>query len=136
MFPRSPRLRNGLWRNGSIKITSGQALPPIRFQEQSASIWRFEETKTSMASWESHWIRTVSYTHLDVYKRQKRSRLFRYREVQLYLFAKSEFTKGCIDRAREMGNVTLVTYKDILPVSYTHLDVYKRQYIIHVNHLR
>ena len=49
----------------------------------------------------------------------KRSRLFRYREVQLYLFAKSEFTKGCIDRAREMGNVTLVTYKDILQVLLT-----------------
>lgn len=44
----------------------------------------------------------------------KRSRLFHYTEVQLYLFAKTGFTKGCIDRANEMGNVELVTYGDIL----------------------
>lgn len=44
----------------------------------------------------------------------KRSQLFRYRKVQLYLFAKTGFTKGCIDMANKMGNVTLVTYEDIL----------------------
>ncbi len=44
----------------------------------------------------------------------KRSELFLYKEVYYYLFAKSGFTKGCIERANEMGNVTLVGYKDIV----------------------
>lgn len=34
----------------------------------------------------------------------------------LYLFAKTGFTKGCIDAANEMGNVILVTYRDILKI--------------------
>lgn len=44
----------------------------------------------------------------------RRSRLFHYRNTCLYIFAKSGFTKGCMDAAVEMGNVTLVTYADIL----------------------
>ncbi|MDE7404489.1 MAG: DUF234 domain-containing protein, partial [Lachnospiraceae bacterium] len=44
----------------------------------------------------------------------KRSQLFHYRNVHLYLFAKNGFTKGCIDKADEMGNVMLVTYSSIL----------------------
>lgn len=44
----------------------------------------------------------------------KRSRLFHYDRVQLYLFARNGFTKGCMDMAGEMGNVALVTYADIL----------------------
>lgn len=44
----------------------------------------------------------------------KRSKLFSYANVQYYLFAKSGFTKGCIEKANEMGNVTLVSYKDIV----------------------
>ncbi len=43
----------------------------------------------------------------------KRSRLFSYKKVHFYLFAKSGFTKGCIDRANDMGNVSLVSYKEI-----------------------
>jgi len=43
-----------------------------------------------------------------------RSTLFNYRKTHFYLFAKTGFTKGCIDRAAEMGNVTLVTCKDML----------------------
>lgn len=49
----------------------------------------------------------------------KRSELFSYKKVHFYLFAKSGFTKGCIDRANEMGNVTLVSYKDIVSESKT-----------------
>jgi hypothetical protein len=30
-----------------------------------------------------------------------------------YLFAKNGFTTGCVKRAEELGNVTLVTYKDM-----------------------
>ena len=44
----------------------------------------------------------------------KRSRLFPYKNVHYYLFAKTGFTKGCADRAKEMGNVTLVRYEDIV----------------------
>ena len=44
----------------------------------------------------------------------KRSRLFPYMNVHFYLFSKSGFTKGCEDRAKEMENVTLVGYKDII----------------------
>ncbi len=41
------------------------------------------------------------------------SALFHYKKKHFYLFAKNGFTKGCIDKATEMGNVTLVTYEDI-----------------------
>ena len=44
----------------------------------------------------------------------KRSRLFHYSKVHLFLFARKGFTRGCIEKAAETGNVTLVTYKDIL----------------------
>ncbi|MCM1524166.1 MAG: ATP-binding protein [Ruminococcus sp.] len=44
----------------------------------------------------------------------KRSRIFSYINMHYYLFAKSGFTKGCIDRANELGNVTLVSYDDII----------------------
>ena len=44
----------------------------------------------------------------------KRSQLFHYHNVHLYLFAKNGFTKGCIDKADEIGNVMLVTYSNIL----------------------
>lgn len=44
----------------------------------------------------------------------KRSRMFRYGKTQLYLFAKNGFTKGCEEKAGEMGNVTLVTYGDMM----------------------
>ena len=44
----------------------------------------------------------------------KRSELFSYKNVHYYLFAKTGFTKGCIDLAKKMGNVTLVDYKDMM----------------------
>ena len=43
-----------------------------------------------------------------------RSKLFRYTTVHYYLFSKSGFTKGCMEKAEKMGNVTLVSYADIL----------------------
>lgn len=42
------------------------------------------------------------------------SKLFHYRHIHYYLFAKKGFTKGCIQKAEEMGNVTLATYGEIL----------------------
>lgn len=44
----------------------------------------------------------------------ERSTLFHYKKTHFYLFAKTGFTKGCIDRANAMGNATLVTYEDML----------------------
>ena len=44
----------------------------------------------------------------------ERSTLFGYKKTYFYLFAKTSFTKGCINKANEMGNVTLVTYEDML----------------------
>jgi AAA+ ATPase superfamily predicted ATPase len=43
-----------------------------------------------------------------------RSHLFSYTNTHLYLFSKSGFTKGCMERAEVLGNVMLVTYNDIL----------------------
>ena len=43
-----------------------------------------------------------------------RSGLFHYKNVYLYLFSKSGFTKGCEEKADELGNVTLVTFQDIM----------------------
>ncbi len=44
----------------------------------------------------------------------KRSRLFSYKNIHLYLFSKSGFSKGCVDEAKRMGNVMLVDYEDIV----------------------
>ncbi len=44
----------------------------------------------------------------------RRSELFCCKNKYYYLFAKTDFTKACIDKANEMGNVILVKYADIL----------------------
>ncbi|MBD5513694.1 MAG: ATP-binding protein [Lachnospiraceae bacterium] len=44
----------------------------------------------------------------------RRSQMFHYDTMWLYLFAKNGFTKGCVDAADKMGNVKLVVYRDIL----------------------
>lgn len=44
----------------------------------------------------------------------KRSELFNYKTKHYYLFSKSGFTKGCIYKANEMGNVTLVEFGDMI----------------------
>lgn len=43
-----------------------------------------------------------------------RSELFNCKSKHLYLFAKKGFTKGCIEMANAMGNVTLVCYSDMI----------------------
>ena len=44
----------------------------------------------------------------------KRSQMFHYKKVWLYLFGKNGFAEECRRSAEEMGNVVLVTYGDIL----------------------
>ena len=46
----------------------------------------------------------------------ERSRLFHFKETYFYLFSKTGFTKGCVERANELGNVILVTYEEMLNV--------------------
>lgn len=43
-----------------------------------------------------------------------RSGLFNYTNINYFLFSKTGFTKGCMEKAETMGNVTLVTYKDMV----------------------
>lgn len=43
----------------------------------------------------------------------KRSKLFSYKTRHYYLFSKAGFTKGCIDKANDAGNVALVSYDDM-----------------------
>ena len=44
----------------------------------------------------------------------ERSNLFHYKKIHYYLFSKTGFTKGCMDKAKETRNVTLVSYADIV----------------------
>ena len=44
----------------------------------------------------------------------ERSELFPYPHKHLFLFSKSGFTKGCVEKAKELGNVSLVTYAEIV----------------------
>ena len=44
----------------------------------------------------------------------ERGSLFRQPRKQYYLFAKTGFTKGCMDKAKEIGNVTLVEYEEMV----------------------
>ena len=46
-----------------------------------------------------------------------RSELFHFSQKQFYLFAKTGFTAGCVERAKEMGNVVLVSYPEMLKTS-------------------
>ena len=47
----------------------------------------------------------------------ERGSLFSYKKTHFYLFAKTGFTNGCIDKAAALGNVTLVAYEDMLRYS-------------------
>ena len=59
--------------------------------------------------------RKLSYRFHDVLETLlHRSRLFPYSKVHYFLFSKSGFTKGCMEKASELGNVTLVEYADML----------------------
>jgi AAA+ ATPase superfamily predicted ATPase len=44
----------------------------------------------------------------------ERSRLLYFNQKYYYLFAKNGFTSGCVKRAKELGNVTLITYDEMV----------------------
>ena len=63
---------------------------------------------------------SVSYTHLDVYKRQVYDELYKHPEIKHVLTSHEQGASHAADGyARSTGKA----------VSYTHLDVYKRQEI-------
>ena len=62
---------------------------------------------------------SVSYTHLDVYKRQQ--------EAHLYLARRKKEDMKVIGEVVNEGRPTAEQTVREWPVSYTHLDVYKRQ---------
>lgn len=42
----------------------------------------------------------------------ERNKLFKYKSF--FLFSKSGFIKGCVDKAKKLGNVSLVMYGEIV----------------------
>lgn len=44
----------------------------------------------------------------------ERSNIFSYKTKYFYLFSKSGFTKGCTDKAKELGNVFLIDYDEMI----------------------
>lgn len=45
---------------------------------------------------------------------EEKSMLFHFPNKHYYLFAKNGFTKGCMDKANKMKNVTLISYEDMV----------------------
>ena len=73
----------------------------------------------------------VSYTHLDVYKRQPQERALPFEWVKERVALPFDLK---VNRSVPFSEERLYEYFDDLgPVSYTHLDVYKRQILLRVN---
>ena len=69
----------------------------------------------------------VSYTHLDVYKRQRQYKLADDTEVTIQFYTERE---AAVDFNSYVNQVKSDSYLVCLEaVSYTHLDVYKRQHL-------
>ena len=79
-----------------------------------------------------HTLRPVSYTHLDVYKRQE----LEYIEEAVRenkICGDGAFTKKCSAwMEQELHTKYSLLTTSCTPVSYTHLDVYKRQRLLPV----
>lgn len=44
----------------------------------------------------------------------ERSKLFNFTNIYLYLFAKTGFTNGSINKAKELGNIKLVNFEEMI----------------------
>ena len=82
-------------------------------------------TPVSNSMVELYSVQTVSYTHLDVYKRQ---------EPELPLGRYALMHRDYLEKHKRVTYLNLLTsgrlnghLHEVEPVSYTHLDVYKRQ---------
>lgn len=115
-----PLLRMGLWKqllegNAPIEFVSlGRwwGNNPIQKAQTEIDIMGEQDSESALFA-ECKW--RNEKIDLDILKTLiGRSKLFHYTKVHYYLFSKSGFTKGCMDKAEEMGNVTLVSYADII----------------------
>ena len=66
----------------------------------------------------------VSYTHLDVYKRQGMDKLLEAKMPEGWVIVQALATVDATTYDLYMNNMRAMMQE---PVSYTHLDVYKRQ---------
>ena len=79
---------------------------------------------------------SVSYTHLDVYKRQAKEMTEDLKINQIlgngieYLLQKNDHQKLITNLSKQIKNYVLENHEMVRAVSYTHLDVYKRQELI------
>ena len=78
--------------------------------------------------------KTVSYTHLDVYKRQILVNVWQYAGMTMVIYLAGLqsiptelYEAGKMDGASGISAFRYITIPLLGPVSYTHLDVYKRQ---------
>lgn len=74
-----------------------------------------EQDKNTALFGECKWINEKADVGV-LEKLMQRSQLFHYTKIHLYLFSKTGFTQGCIEKAATAGNVSLVTYDDIIKV--------------------
>ena len=82
-----------------------------------------------------HVCRAVSYTHLDVYKRQYPRSICKRDEInELFLLSEIQEPERAISSLQKLARIIkeynsdhCLDYAQIQAVSYTHLDVYKRQ---------
>ena len=88
---------------------------PVRKCQAEIDIMGREDKDTALFA-ECKW--TNEKTDLSVLETLVgRGELFSYKKKYYFLFSKSGFTKGCAEKAKELGNVSLVTYGDIVKKS-------------------
>ena len=84
---------------------------PVRKRQAEIDIMGEQDKDTALFG-KCKW--TNEKVDLDVLETLiERSGIFSYQKRCYYLFSRSGFTKGCAEKAKEMGNVALVTYAEI-----------------------
>ena len=116
-------IRDSLHTGSAVQTNSPASAAP-----DPPSADRDQHYAASFLLFRSIW--TVSYTHLDVYKRQEHSviqlrPLCIIEQVHIIALARTKL------RQCQLGLLVRFRRSDIytVPVSYTHLDVYKRQHL-------
>ena len=85
---------------------------PIRKCQAEIDIMGEEDKNTALFA-ECKWTNEkVDLSILETLIR--RSELFPYKKKHFYLFSKSGFTNGCKEKAAELGNVSCVTYSEMI----------------------
>jgi len=85
---------------------------PVHKRQAEIDIMGEQDKDTALFA-ECKW--TAEQVDLTVLKMLlERSELFPYKNKHFFLFSKSGFTKSCEEKANELGNVSLVTYGEIV----------------------